>query len=424
MLRNLKLSLKARILKIDYLILLIVLVLPWSNALCNILIVAFLAYFSFSFFKKRIVLQKDVKTGFSLIFLFILVCALSIINLKNPEDGIHYLARISLIFTIPLGIYYFKTMNSRIITKVLLIRYVHSTVILAIVTIIYGLFKWYTNSENLPLEQFLTYKNLSHLLVNHQPIYFSLFVGFAGILSFSAFLELKKDKTKWLYLSEFIFLLFFIFLLGARTAIASTLICIFFMAFKRSKKALIIFVVSFALLFAANYSYNNTFKTRIDYLFEFTTDFDYHSSWSYEGLAFRFMTWSCSVEVIKNNFWFGTGVSGAQEQMNACYVDNSYDSLIYFIKNDNTKFNSHSLFLEVFVTTGLLGVVVLGAIFIYYLIFAINKSKYLLLIFLAYFLLNGLTESLFIREKGILFYALFLGILSNLENYGKPRLSV
>jgi len=345
------------------------------------------------------------------------------VNLENPEDGIHYLARISLIMTIPLGIYYFKRMNSGIINKVILNGYVHSVVILAFVTIVYGLFKWFTNTENLPIEQFLTYKGLAHLLVNHQPIYFSLFIGFGCILSYSAFLDSKKNKTKGLYLSECIFLLVFIFLLGARTAIVSTLICIAIMAFRSSRKALLILGLSFSLLFATNYSYNKTFKTRVDYLLEFTTDFDYHSSWSYEGLAFRFMTWNCSIEVIKNNFWFGTGISGAQKQLNACYYDNSYDSLIYFIENDKTKFNSHNVFLEVFVTTGLLGAVILIAIFIYYLIFAIKKSRFLLLIFIVYFLLNGLTESLFIREKGILFFALFLGILSNLDNYSKPHLS-
>jgi O-antigen ligase len=410
-------------LSIDKLLLLIVLVLPWSNALCNILIVVLLSLFSFSYYNNRINIQRDFKIGFSFIFIFILVCALSIINLEHPEDGIHYLARISLIITIPLAIYYFKRRNSDIINKVLLKGYIHSAVILAFVTIVYGIFKWYTNTENLPIEQFLTYKDLARLLVNHQPIYFSLFIGFGGILSFSAFLNSKKNKTKGLYLSECIFLLAFIFLLGARTAIVSTLICIAIMAFKSSKKALLILGLTFSLLFAANYSYNNTFKTRVDYLLEFTTDFDYHSSWSYEGLAFRFMTWNCSIEVIKNNFWFGTGISGAQEQLDACYYNNSYDSLIYFIENDNTKFNSHNLFLEVFVTTGLLGVLILSAIFIYYLIFAIKKSKFLLIIFIAYFLLNGLTESLFIREKGILFFAIFLGILSNLDNYSKPHLS-
>ena len=408
--------LKKTIFKKDILFLLLAVILPWSSAISNVLIFIILAYFIGKSIKNRIKLAKELKTGLFLLLLFLIVNVFSVIQSPDSFLGIDYLKRVSLLFFLPFAINLGFNINSFKDKYRVLRLFGHSTFLLSLFTLISAIFKWFFYYQNLPIENYTTYEGLSRSLVNHQAIYFSLYVGFAIIVLFKCLLHrIKENESIGLLIMELVFLFCFIFLLGARMAILSTFICLLIMGLAFSKRVFLLLCLLGVLLFMGNYSFNNSFKNRINHVLNFSSDFEFSKNWSYEGLALRYMTWNCSVEVIKKNFWMGTGIVQSQEHLDKCYENNSYQSLIYFKKNNGTRFNSHSLFLEVFVKTGIIGFAILASIFLYYVFFAIKNSNFLLLIFLIYFILNGISESLFIREKGILFFAFFLGILSMIE---------
>ncbi len=391
---------------------LLAVVLPWSNAISNILIGILIFISLKNSFQESFYVDKEKRAGIGLLFVFVVFSVISISYSYDVAQSYKYLARLSLLFVIPFVILLGERRYEKEKLNYILALFLHSVFVLAVLTLLFAVIKW-INTDNIDnIWSFITYTNLSTRIINHQPIYFSLYIGFALIIGSNKLLNKKRKGNINLLLIEIFFLFLFLFLLGARTAIFATFVCMMILFVLKSKKKFFIFIFFGVLLFSINYSFNESFKKRIDYLLEFKKEFDYSSSWSYEGLALRMMTWDCSIDIIKDNFWFGTGIGGAQNLLDECYVNKSYESLVYFKKTNGTSFNSHSLLLDVFLRTGVLGFTVIFFMFIFFLFHSYKTKNIVLFIFLLFFLLNGITDSLFVREKGIVFFAFFLGVTS------------
>jgi O-antigen ligase len=141
--------------------------------------------------------------------------------------------------------------------------------------------------------------------------------------------------------------------------------------------------------------------------------------WVYSlSLNTRFAIWDCSWSLLKQDYhWLCGAGLGNQTQLDQCYptawvkygVDPSQGIDPAFL--ENTTFNPHNEFLQAWLDTGILGVACLVVVIIFSITAAIRQKNYLYLAFLIFFFLCCLSESLLVRQKGIVFYAFFNALL-------------
>lgn len=115
----------------------------------------------------------------------------------------------------------------------------------------------------------------------------------------------------------------------------------------------------------------------------------------------RLIVWKNSIEVIgDNNLLIGIGTGGVQQNLVANYEKNKESWHIRYL-------NSHNQYLDFMLAYGFLGLI----LFIYLLYFsfktALNRKDYYYFIFLFLFAFGCLTENLFARQWGVVFYSFF-----------------
>jgi len=123
----------------------------------------------------------------------------------------------------------------------------------------------------------------------------------------------------------------------------------------------------------------------------------------------RVYIWPAAVKAMDGHLLFGHGLGDAQKALNA-FTDKI--EIEFWLNNTNTKLrdkniNSHSQYLEIILQTGLFGFLLFfGSIF-----FGVKRSNHISLIFITCILLSMLTESIFERQFGLVFFAFFYPFL-------------
>lgn len=130
---------------------------------------------------------------------------------------------------------------------------------------------------------------------------------------------------------------------------------------------------------------------------------------SIDGVMLRFLSWDASIDIVKENWMTGVGISDAQKSLNAVYEKKEYQYPLA------RKFNAHNQYLQLLIECGIIGIIVLT----YY--FAIilkkirafkNEDKVLLIVFLSLIIFNFMFESLLSRYMGISFFSFFTCVLT------------
>ncbi len=125
----------------------------------------------------------------------------------------------------------------------------------------------------------------------------------------------------------------------------------------------------------------------------------------YNSSNVRLAVWRCSIETIKHNPWFGTGVGDIQPKLNACYKSN-FGALVFTW----SQYNTHNQFLHFWAATGIFGLI----LFVFQLgvlMKGLKKSHYFdgWAIF-ALAVLFMLTENILVRSDGIHFFSTFMAL--------------
>jgi O-antigen ligase len=121
-----------------------------------------------------------------------------------------------------------------------------------------------------------------------------------------------------------------------------------------------------------------------------------------------------SYEIIQDNFWFGVGNGDIKDELEKKYEE--YQIADQLKKN----YNPHNQFLATFVSVGFVGFILLVLVFLLPVIKAFREKNYLLLSFMAIVFVHALTESIFARLQGIIFFSFFYGLIMTLTTFG-PR---
>jgi len=250
------------------------------------------------------------------------------------------------------------------------------------------------------------YTNLAFV---HHPSYLALYFTFAIAILLNWIFQYTGGNTFKRNLAFILILIFqlFIVLLSSKAGILALvmtymLVILYYLVYKGHRTNILIsgtLLIAFLLtlsLFPQSYSRFYNAESALEK--EPDTD-------SEESSVARILIWQTSLELIKNNPLFGVGTGDVETELMKLYEEKSIK-----LAMDETL-NAHNQYLQTFIALGIIGFVVLIASFVLPAVYAFRKKHLLYLLFLAIFAFNLLVESMFERQAGVVFYALFNSFL-------------
>lgn len=122
---------------------------------------------------------------------------------------------------------------------------------------------------------------------------------------------------------------------------------------------------------------------------------------SAESTMVRFLIWEQCLQLIRENFWLGTGVGDANNALYQSYISNGLNGAL------SHKLNAHNQFFQTFIGMGLPGFLLLLAMTLGQLIRGLWQRKLLLTFFSFLVLMNFLVESMLQTSAGVIFFTFF-----------------
>lgn len=382
-------------------------VLPFGTALLNITYGLIICIWLIELIGKKVnVLKKDV----ILIFIFSGYYLLSIgsfIYSENHENALHKIALQSCLFVWPLIL----ITKKEVLTKSLFLNIIEFFSVSLFCVGLLSLVKQLTLfiSSNGNFYDFFMENNLSTSVVDNYFLGLSLAISFVIIIS-NYFKFFKPNSFSSWYEKSFYFingfLFLFLLLLNSRSLIFLTLsfligiIVLSTIRLKKQKRVMLLLPLLF-LIIIFNFKLNKGFSEKLKEAINYNNQYGIEKNWG--GTSMRYLIWDCAFKVIKENPLIGVGVGDQQDDLTLCYKIYMVDQLLY---NKKTAFNAHNIFLQVSLSTGILGLVLFVFSFVYPLIF-LSKRNVIYIAFISLFIIAGLTESYLERNISLAFFSFF-----------------
>lgn len=171
------------------------------------------------------------------------------------------------------------------------------------------------------------------------------------------------------------------------------------------KKIVTIFIIMFLLL--ASYFIFTPLRIRFDEIVQtkFELPTDGNDIENYNSINVRNGIYFCAANLIEKNLFFGVGIGDSQEELNNCYND-EIGAKIYTW----TDYNTHNQFLFFFLSAGLIGLLFFILSIYIHLKEAVLAKSQTYLYFIIIIILISLSENLFSRSDGVMFFAFFSGL--------------
>lgn len=147
----------------------------------------------------------------------------------------------------------------------------------------------------------------------------------------------------------------------------------------------------------------NTVKMELAAYFEDEESYIENNQNNINSVPARILLWNSSIDFIQSNP-MGVGTGDVSDELSAYYLDKG---MVAFAEKN---LNPHSQYLQTAVALGILGGLYLLAVMIYYFYLGFKYRNYLMLALIGLFASANLFESLFERQKGIVFFMFFLVI--------------
>ena len=347
-----------------------------------------------------------ITTGFYLwMIISILYSQNSLYGIQKLQSSISLLVFPAIIFLLidKLSVKSFEIINlCFVIANILLAIYIHYSLFSSG---IYNSFEEVT-FWNLPVRDLIMTSKFKEL----HPTYVSL--GFSYSILYLVDFSLKnslKRAVATVLIFIILFLLITTILLSARiTLIAFIIALLVYIVFKvsnrKSKYLIIGIIIAITTLGVLNISY---LRSRLIDEFK-ATELKPPVGESHNSVNIRVGIYQCSFYVLKLNWFFGVGHGNAQRKLNDCY--NKFETDVY----KRTDYNTHNQYLHIFISAGIIGVILFIAMFILQFKLASTHKDYLYFSFLIIILISFLSENMLSRVHGVLFlYFLILFLLRN-----------
>lgn len=258
---------------------------------------------------------------------------------------------------------------------------------------------------------YFSYRDLT-MIINIQHTYLALYVCFSIFFLLHSFAEnirnfstMKKAGILFLVL----YLIFFLFLLASRAAIAAFIVISFLgilYYFIRAGRALMGWTVLAGLaLFIGILIYQMPFmKER----FLLTLGVEQETVWINQygdGVSKpnedRKLTWNAATRIIKENYLAGIGTGDVQDALQLEYKKAGFDV------GYESRLNAHNQYLETWIGIGIVGFLSLITCLLAPAIRSYQENNTLYLAFLGLMVISFITECMLCRQQGVVFYAMF-----------------
>lgn len=386
--------------KYDYLFAFLILILPFSNALPNI-IIGLLVLFYFINFKKELFINYHKSPFFILNILVFYLFFQALINDTFFQDFGFYKKYFYLII---IPILFLKVKNVQIL-KIATIITINATIFISIFKII----KFYYYFKYVPFGDGWATNAVLHL---ERP-YAGIFSLICIVLSLEQ--VISKRKRKYLFLASLLLSAFFIFFISIRISIITLLILFFiYILFylKLNWKKMVLFSTVLLLFFSTIFLLNKNLSKRfflddsLGGVVETTKEFEP-----------RIVIWNCASSITKQDSFsilFGTNsYSNIKQSLVQCYSESvtDFSRRNWFLEH---KFNTHSQFIDLYLIGGVIGIII-------FLVFLVkitidNYKDFFTIATIVSFVMVLLIENMFHRQFGSLIFTIFTSIYLSKNN--------
>ncbi len=236
-------------------------------------------------------------------------------------------------------------------------------------------------------------------LIGEHPIYLSVFLSIAilfGVHLFKKGLESKVNNS--LVFSGLIVILYLLLLLMSKGVIIALFVALLVLLLSKIKKKyiiLLLFSFFFILIFlpASNNRFNELFSKET-----------YNSTSLNNSTSIRINILKCSIDKVLEKPFFGYGVGDVQEALDSCYTE----------KNLNFKlgrYNSHNQYLFIWLSTGIIGLLLFVVFLLFYFKIAIIHKDYLMLTIIILYSIVFLFENVLSRQSGVIFFSFLVNLM-------------
>ena len=350
---------------------------------------------------KKVINKERLKTVaiLSSVFIIYSISSFYSVNLKESLKFILITSPI-LMFPLSIGLLADKKISNK---EFLIIKriYVFSTFLSLAITHIY------LNNNALNDVTNWEYRNMFEDYTKVHGTYFSLWIGFAIIIILD---EILKKGINIIILLVSLFMIFYFFywqyIIGARLPLFMTLLLsVLYFVLKLEKKSKIIasIILIFSTIFFISIK-KNTIKDKLKFGMPEGKYELKHLEMTSEEI--RTGIYFCSLNLIKESWLIGYGIGDVNDNLNKCYLE-KIKSNVY----QKFHYNSHNQFLQIFLTSGVLGLIyfVFNLFYVVKILFKNKQQLYLyfnILVIICFF-----TENILSRHDGVLFYSYFSTIL-------------
>lgn len=136
-----------------------------------------------------------------------------------------------------------------------------------------------------------------------------------------------------------------------------------------------------------------------------------------EDVNFRYGIYHCVNSILKENWKMGVGPGNVQKELDNCYSGYTYKNYDDYSK---IEYNSHNQYLDIWLKYGIFGLI----LFLVFLLWGVKKIDLSYGIFLFIIMMAMLTENIFDRQVGVIFFTFFNSLFFiNRINYFEKSIS-
>ncbi len=253
------------------------------------------------------------------------------------------------------------------------------------------------------------YISYSSMLMH--PTYISMYLTMAILFLLQRMFDTTKEQYLKYYSAGILFFFVQLFQLSARTSLAVAVLTFLLAACYYLRKGEILPIKKgyfIAILFFTTLSYfalqgfNNRFNQVSNAITSTPAD---QVQPEYNSTTGRLEIWKESMEILQDNWLIGTGTGDVKDELIKTYEKHQFTYAL------DKKLNAHNQFLQVWLTLGIVGLLLL----IWSLVLPIYRLKSqgqpLFALFAMVIILNSMTESILEVQKGVLFFVFFYSLL-------------
>lgn len=358
--------------------------------------------------------RHSIKPGLPILFLPLLffMLLLSLIWSEDITTGLQHIGRSLLLLIIPALLGLSSTLQSnrnrnRIVLKVFVLGTTSALLIIWINAIVYSIS---IDKEIISFSPQVgdwenAFYHMAFSFLIH-PTYFGMMILLAAAVCLQEILtnDLRTKRSIWL-LALSVFLIGSLFFVSSRAMIGAAIILIIYSLFYRihNRKVLIVSLIASVIILLSMAGLHPRFSDLREKISSGEEKLPLNAF--YEN-SDRVKTWTASFHLVRENPFLGVGLGDVEDALKG-----KYQEMGLFSDADH-YLNCHNQFIEIWLATGMAGIILLLLIIVYPFRRKVLSNKYLYISFLIITVTAFLFESVLNRLWGIAFFAFFYIMLT------------